>query len=125
MEKAVGILLIAIMLVGCQTTTRVNINTNVPDATVIVDGEVLGTTPLQKTRIKNSTGKTYQIIIQKEGYETFRGVLATETKNANAVAAVVGYILSPLILPLLLCLNGLWTDGPQENQYFVLQEKTP
>jgi hypothetical protein len=122
MEKGISILLIALVLAGCQTTTKVNINTNVPDAQVVVDGKVVGNTPIQQAKIKNSSGRSYPVIIQKEGYETFRGTLATETKPAAATAVVAGYILSPLILPLLLCINALWIDGPQPNQYFVLQE---
>jgi hypothetical protein len=123
MEKAVSILLIAIILAGCQTTTQVNINTNVPDASVVVAGQPVGNTPVNQVKIKNSSGKTYPVVIQKEGYETFRGVLTTETKTANATAVVIGYVLSPLILPMLLWINGLWIDGPQENQYFVLKEE--
>lgn len=122
MEKTISLLLIAIMLAGCQTTTLVNINTNVPDATVVVDGQPRGNTPINQVTIKNSPGRTYPVIIEKEGYETYRGVLATETKTANATAVVVGYVLSPLLLPLLLCINGLWIEGPQPNQYFVLQK---
>jgi hypothetical protein len=123
MEKAISILLIALVLAGCQTTTKVNISTNVPDAQVVVDGKVLGNTPVREAKIKNSSGKTYPVVIEKEGYETFRGSLTTETKTAAATAVVVGYILSPLILPLLLCINALWIDGPREDQYFVLEEE--
>jgi hypothetical protein len=122
MEKALGVLLIALVLAGCQTTTMVNINTNVPDAQVVVDGKIIGTTPIERVPIKNSSGRTYPVIIEKEGYEIYRGSLATETKAANATAVVVGYIFFPLILPLLLCINALWIDGPQSDQYFVLQE---
>jgi uncharacterized protein YcfL len=125
MEKLVSVLLIAIMLAGCQTTTKVNINTNVPGASVVVDGKPLGNTPIEKVKIKNSSGRSYPIIIEKEGYETVRGVLATETKSANATAVVVGYVFSWLLLPAFLCINALWIEGPQPNQYFVLKEAAP
>jgi hypothetical protein len=125
MEKAISILLIALMLAGCQTTTLVNINTNVPDAMVIVDGKIIGTTPIQETPVKNSSGKRYHVIIQKEGYEIYQGALTTETKTANATATVIGYALGILILPLFLCINALWMEGPQENQYFILKAETP
>ncbi|MDR0449984.1 MAG: PEGA domain-containing protein [Treponema sp.] len=122
MEKVISLLLIAVMLAGCQTTTKVNINTNVPDASVTVDGRLIGNTPLQKVKIKNSSGKSYRIIIEKEGYETFRGALATEIKSANAVAIGVGYVFSWLLLPMFLWINALWIEGPQPNQYFILEE---
>jgi hypothetical protein len=103
-------------------TTRVNINTNVPGAQVTVDGKTLGATPIFEAKIKNSTGKTYQVIIEKEGYETMRGVLQKETKSANAAAVVVGYALCWLVLPMLLWINGAWMEGPVPDQYFVLTE---
>ncbi|MDR3191934.1 MAG: PEGA domain-containing protein [Treponema sp.] len=122
MGKAVSALLIAMMITGCQTTTKVNINTNVPGASVVVDGRIIGNTPIQQVKIKNSSGRSYQVIIEKEGYETFRGKLATETKTANAVAAGVGYVFSWLLLPMFLYINALWIEGPQPDQYFILKE---
>jgi uncharacterized protein YcfL len=125
MEKTVSILLIALILAGCQTTTMVNINTNVPDAMVVVDGKIIGNTPIQQVEIKNSSGRSYPVIIQKEGYETFRGTLATETKPAAATAVGIGYIFWWLLLPMFLYINALWIEGPQPDQYFVLKEAAP
>jgi hypothetical protein len=122
MERLVGVLLIAIMLAGCQTTTKVNINANVPGASVVVNGRMIGNTPIQQVKIKNSSGRSYQVIIEKEGYETFRGNLATETKTANAVAVGAGYVFSWLLLPMFLYINALWIEGPQPDQYFILKE---
>jgi hypothetical protein len=122
MRKIASLLLVVMALTACQTTTRVNINTNVPGASVVVNGKMLGSTPVQRVKIKNSSGSGYQVIIEKEGYETFRGRLATETKTANAVAVGVGYVFSWLLLPLFLCINALWIEGPQPEQYFVLNE---
>jgi hypothetical protein len=122
MEKAVSLLMI-IMLAGCKTITLVNIDTNVPDALVVIEGKVIGNTPLREVPIKNSSGKRYPVIIQKEGYETFQGALTTETKPAAATAVGIGYIFGILILPLLLCINGLWMEGPQPDQYFILEKE--
>jgi uncharacterized protein YcfL len=125
MEKLVSVLLIAIMLAGCQTTTKVNINTNVPGASVVVNGRMIGDTPIQQVKIKNSSGKGYQVIIEKEGYETFQGRLTTETKSANVVAVGIGYAFCWLILPMFLYINALWVEGPQPDQYFMLKEAAP
>jgi hypothetical protein len=103
----------------------VNITTNVPEALVAVDGKVVGNTPVERVKIKNSSGRRYPVIIQKEGYETFQGALTTETKSAAATAVVVGYVFSWLGLPMLLWINALWIEGPQPDQYFVLQEAAP
>ncbi|MDR1099287.1 MAG: PEGA domain-containing protein [Treponema sp.] len=125
MKEAVSVLMITLILAGCQTTTQVNINTNVPDALVVVDGKIIGNTPIQQVTIKNSSGRSYPVVIQKEGYEVFRGVLATETKPAAAAAVGVGYIFWWLLLPMLLYVNALWMEGPLPDQYFVLKEAAP
>ncbi|GHV09930.1 hypothetical protein FACS189485_22850 [Spirochaetia bacterium] len=122
MQKIVSIILISLILGSCQTTTKVNITTNVPDAKVTVDGKPLGNTPISSVKIKNNSGKTYSVVVEKEGYETLQTRLHTETKNANVAGLVVGYSLCWLIIPALLLLNGLWLDGPVEDQYFVLKE---
>jgi hypothetical protein len=89
---------------------------------VVVNGRMIGNTPIEQVKIKNSSGKGYRVIIEKEGYETFQGRLATETKTANAVAVGAGYIFSWLLLPALLLVNALWIEGPQPDQYFILNE---
>jgi len=121
MKKIIGLLLIGIMLAGCATT-KVNINTNVDGARVIVDGRLLGQTPIISTKIKNNTGNNYPIIIEKEGYKTYRGNLYREDKMGAIVATTIGYIFAfPFILPLLLCINGLYINGPVADQYFILE----
>jgi predicted S18 family serine protease len=122
MSKIISIILIAAFLAACQTTTKVNINTNVPGAQVTLNGQSLGTTPITKVKVKNGTGKSYGVVIEKEGYETLQRNLKVETKTANATAVIVGYVLSFAVLPLLLCINGLWIDGPAPDQYFVLEK---
>jgi hypothetical protein len=122
MSKITGIILIAAFLAACQTTTRVNINTNVPGAQVTLDGKNLGSTPVTGVKVRNSSGKTYNVVIEKEGYETLRRNLQKETKTANATAVVIGYVLSWAILPMLLWINGIWIEGPAPDQYFVLEK---
>jgi hypothetical protein len=121
-NRIIGILLIVAFFSGCQTTTLVNINTNVPGAQVVLDGKVLGTTPITGVKIKNSPSRNYRVVIEKEGYETLQRTLQKETKTAAATAVVVGYVLSWLILPMLLWINGIWIEGPVPDQYFVLTE---
>ena len=120
MKRIIGLLLIAVMLLGCATT-YVNFNTNVDDARVIVDGVVLGQTPIDSVKMKNST-RGYQIIIEKEGYQTYQGRLRTEDNGPALAAVIIGYSLSFLILPLLLLINLKYTTKPIENQYFILEE---
>jgi hypothetical protein len=120
MNKIISIVLLTAFFSACQTTTLVNINTNVPGAQVVLDGKILGATPITEIKIKNSVGKNYRVIIEKEGYETLQRTLQTETKTAAVTAVVVGYVFSWALLPMLLWINGLWMEGPVPDQYFVL-----
>jgi hypothetical protein len=122
MKKIIGMILIAAFLSACQTTTRVSINTNVPGARVVLNGQDLGTTPVAGVKVKNSSGKTYNVVIEKEGYETLQRSLQKETKTANATAVIIGYVFSWALLPMLLWINGAWIDGPAPDHYFVLTE---
>jgi hypothetical protein len=121
MKKFIGLLLIAVMLLGC-TTTQVNINTNVPDANVVLDGKQLGKTPLKSVKVKNKASRSYQVIIEKEGYKTYTGYLNKEDKPAAMVAVTIGYIFIWAILPALLLLYIPAIQGPVPDQYFVLEE---
>ncbi|WP_169313405.1 PEGA domain-containing protein [Treponema primitia] len=122
MKKLICLLLILAIFTGCQTTTLVNINTNIPDARVTIDGKTVGSTPITKTKIKNSVDKKYRIVIEKEGYETLQRTLHTETKKANAAAVVVGYVFCWALIPMLLWINAAWLEGPVPDQYFILTE---
>jgi hypothetical protein len=124
-SKIVSMVLIAaVFLSACQTTTRVNIDTNVPGAQVVLDGKAIGTAPITRAKIKNSYNGKYNVTIEKEGYETLQRSLKIESKAGPTTALVIGYSLSWLILPALLCINAFWITGPEPNQYFVLTEST-
>ena len=121
MNKFIALLLVGIIFTGCAST-KVTINTNVPDAKVIVDGKVLGQTPINKVKIKNTSGRYQSVIIEKEGYKTFQGNLAKEDKGGAQAAVIVGYSLGILILPLLLLINLKYIAGPVPDQYFILEK---
>jgi hypothetical protein len=89
---------------------------------VILNGKVVGTTPITGLEVKNSVSTSYRVVIEKEGYETLQKHLQRETKTANVTAVVIGYIFSWALLPMLLWINGLWIEGPVPDQYFVLTE---
>jgi hypothetical protein len=121
MKKIIALLVIGALLSGCATTTNVNIKTNVDGARVIVDGKILGETPVNSVEMKNNAGGSYQVIIEKEGYKTYRGILQKEDKMGAMAAVIVGYSLSFLLLPLLLLLYAPYISGPVPDQYFSLE----
>ena len=62
-----GILLV-VVCASCVTQTRVNFSTDVDGAEVFVDGEKIGTTPVQK-KLSNVVWENPDILIKKEGYK--------------------------------------------------------
>ena len=121
MKKFISLMLVCAMISSCATS-RVNINTNVPASNVIIDGKEVGETPISSLALKNKTGR-YQIIIEKEGYKVYQGYLRKETKAGPLVAVVTGYSLIWLLLPALLLLYIPYVEGPEPNQYFVLEKE--
>jgi PEGA domain./Curli production assembly/transport component CsgG. len=99
--------LTAALLSGCATIVK--IDSNVEGAEVIFNGEHIGRTPVHKA-CSDFVFNSYDVIIEKEGYETYRGSLKKELK-------VFPLIISPVFsfVPL------LWCYGPQPGQYFELQ----
>jgi len=122
MSKFIAVILLSIFLFSCATTD-VSFNTNVEGAKIIVDGKVLGETPL-KVEMKNNSGANYQVIVEKEGYQTFRGNLKKEDKMGAIAALYIGYSFIFLLLPALLIINAKYISGPVEEQYFYLEPET-
>jgi len=121
MKKFIALLLAGIILSSCATTT-VNIGTNADGATVIVDGRIRGQSPINPIKLKNSSGKQYEVIIEKEGYKTFQGNLKKEDNMPAVIAVVVGYSFCWLLLPALLLINAQYMEKPVEDQYFLLEK---
>jgi hypothetical protein len=109
MKKVLALLLIAVLFMsGCATLVR--IETNVPDAKVRLDGQPIGSTPLEKS-LSDAIWKNYDILIEKAGYHVLRTRLNKEFK----VGAFIGGLF---IWPLL-----LWTYGPEPYQTFELEKE--
>ncbi|WP_296668351.1 PEGA domain-containing protein [Treponema sp. UBA785] len=102
-----GILLV-IFCASCVTQTRVNFLTDVDGAEVYVDGEKIGTTPVQK-KLSNAVWKDPDILIKKEGYKDLYTGLNKEIKGVNLVSGLL------LWWPSL-----FWVYGPKKNQSYML-----
>jgi uncharacterized protein YceK len=98
---------LALALSGCAT--MVTIETNVPGASVRMNNQVIGTTPVSK-EMTNAIWETQNVVIQKDGYKVIRAPLQKEIK---AVPAVAGFFL---LWPL-----WLWAYGPMPEQVFDLE----
>ncbi len=102
-------ILIAVFCTSCVSQTRVNFRTDVEGADVYVDGEKIGTTPVQM-KLSNAVWNDPDIVIKKDGYKDLYAGLKKEAKGANIVLGVL------LWWPSL-----LWCYGPKKNQNFMLE----
>lgn len=102
-----GILLV-VVCASCVTQTRVNFSTDVDGAEVFVDGEKIGTTPVQK-KLSNVVWENPDILIRKEGYKDLYTDLKKEIKGVNLVSGLF------LFWPALFCVYG-----PKKNQSYIL-----
>jgi len=122
MKKTIVLMLIGTLSSGC-VSSRININTNVTEARITVDGQLLGQTPINSIKVKNQLGKSYRVTIEKEGYNTYQGNLQKELKPGAITAAVFGYLFCWLLLPAPLMIYTLYAEGPTQNHYFILESK--
>lgn len=102
-----GILLV-VVCASCVTQTRVNFSTDVDGAEVFVDGEKIGTTPVQK-KLSNVVWENPDILIKKEGYKDLYTDLKKKIKGVNLVSGLI------LFWPAL-----FWVYGPKKNQSYIL-----
>lgn len=93
---------------SCVTQTRVNINSDVEGATVYIDGQKIGTTPVQVS-LSNAVWEEPDVLLKKDGYKDLHTNLTKEVKIVNAVAGLL--IWWPSLL---------WCYGPKTNQNYIL-----
>jgi hypothetical protein len=109
MRKVLALLLAAmVMLSSCSTLVR--IETSVPDATVKLDGQIIGKTPLEVS-LSDGIWEKYDVVIEKPGYAVIRSRLNREFKVGTFIG---GLFVWPLLL---------WTYGPEPNQNFELTKQ--
>lgn len=94
MKKLVCVILLAIVISGCASTTVLNSNPN--GATVYLNGEKVGTTPYTHTDTK-IVGSTTTVQLKKDGYQD---LTTTFSRNEDVnVGAVIGglFVLFPFL----------------------------
>ena len=117
--KTISILLIPVFFAGCASSTKMTVNVFEPngspvvDATVFVDGEVIGQTPNARVKVSNFVGNNFEITVLKDGYETVKTAPVKEVKQTNVVSGI-----------LLNFFAWLWVYGPKSNQSIILTPET-
>ena len=108
LKKIVPMFLIVVFLSSCVTSTNVMFRTDKDGATVKIDGQVVGTTPV-RVGLSNAVWEDPDILVQQTGYKDYYGKLRKEIKPVN------------LIFGLLLWFPSLlWCYGPDSDQYIAL-----
>lgn len=119
LKKIVALLILSIFMTGCAANQAAFIS-EPPGAQVIVDGEVIGTTPC-KLDYNCDSGGDYEVVIQKEGFEpithTFK---ADEVDKGERAKWVTASIILPLGSPLLI--GTLFTKKLKDSYEFVLKQ---
>ncbi len=113
---ALGLVILMVLstAVGCASTTT--IDSDPQGATVTINGQHVGTTPVQYTDSATIMAR-HTVVLEKPGYETSRATLRRDgdINVGAAVAAGVGFITcigTPLLVSLLWVL-----EYPEYNEY--------
>ena len=104
------LIILLILLSSCSTLVR--IDSNVDDATIRINGENMGKTP-ELVDLSDFVFSEYDIQIEKEGYDTYRGKLRKEFKTGTFIG---GFFLGGI--------TWLWAYGPKPYQEFELDKLT-
>jgi hypothetical protein len=117
-RKLLAILLLTLFTSACAQQAA--FLSQPPGATVVVDGQPIGVTPCRYD-YKLSSGSSYEVIIEKEGYEKIRhSVEADEVdRDARNTWLAAGVVWSPLWL------GAFFTRKLKDNYAFVMRKAAP
>lgn len=101
----------AVLVTSCVTSTKVTFNTNAEPATLIIDGENKGQTPVT-VRMSNGIWNDYEVILKRDGYFDMRTSVKKNIKPVNLVFGA--FLWTPSLL---------WVYGPKDYQYFEMTKK--
>ena len=117
--KVVCVIMILVLFGSCATSTMVKIYTTeengkpINDATVTLNGQVVGQTPNAQMRISNFAGTNPQFTIYKEGYNVVRKELVKEVKPRNVIFGLLMNVFA-----------WLWVYGPKPYQEIIMTPET-
>lgn len=117
-RKTVAVLLLTLFTSACAQQAA--FLSEPAGARVSIDGQVIGVTPCAY-QYKDSAGSSYEVTVEKEGYEAVRHTVAADewdTPARNKWLAA-GVVWSPLWL------GTLFTKKLKENYEFVLKKAAP
>ncbi len=117
-KKVVAIILL--LFFTCACANQAVILSEPAGATVFVNGEEIGTTPC-KFDYQCSTGTSYQVAVQKDGYEMMQHQFKADEvdQQARKKWLAAGLVWSPLWI------GTLFTKKLKDSYEFVLKKAEP
>ncbi|MDR0444136.1 MAG: penicillin-binding protein activator LpoB [Treponema sp.] len=113
--KVISIVMILILFNGCVSSTMMMVAAIDPSgmqivgASVTIDGQMAGVTPIAGKKVSNFVGKNTRIAVAKEGYNPATKNAEKEMKGANLA---LGLLLNVFAF--------LWISGPKAQQIVTL-----
>ena len=119
---SVIVFITSILFSGCATlfkgsTEDVNFTSQPQGAKVIVNGQILGNTPVE---LNLKTNKTYTIEFKKDGYVSNTVILNNSVSGGYVVLDILGGIL-PVVID---AATGAWYTLDQEHINAILESQS-
>jgi hypothetical protein len=114
-------LVVALLFFGCATlfkgsTDKVDFSSTPSQADVIVNGQLMGKTPIQ---LKLQSKQSYNIEFRAEGYQTKTVVLTTSVGGGWVVLDILGGLL-PIVID---AATGAWYSLDQDHVSAILERQ--
>lgn len=119
LKKWTALLLLLTLSAACAPHQAL-IHSEPPGATVIIDGQDIGATPLAYD-YRLSNGTEHEIVVSRDGYEPVTFTVAADKTDQSAMKRwmMAGLVWSPLWL------GTLFTKKLKESYLFVMKRSEP
>ena len=122
-EKILSAAMMCLLLCGCATifkgnSSKVDMNSEPQGAQVIVNGNLMGETPV---RLKLESKHTYSIEFKKDGFKT----KTINIQNHVGAGWIVLDVLAGLVPVVIDAATSSWYDLDQKNVNAILEKQQP
>src|SRR5690242_6500605 len=112
MRSAVAVaLVVSIAAAGCAE--HITFHSNPEGAEVWLNGRDLGRTPTA-AEVEYDAFTHYEVVLQKDGLQTYRAALAEQINNAALLGTIAGVFCFPCLISL------IWIQQPMQEYTFTL-----
>ncbi len=121
-KKICASLIIVVMLVASGCARKTMILSEPPGAQVLVEGKEVCTTPCAYDYKTGSSGQTYEVVLEKDGYDPVLYQMRASEVDEKARTSLW---TAGLMIPggSLLWIGSIFTNKLQESYHFVMREE--